>query len=103
MTGHRVPKVCRGLFLFTLVLFACSSDEEDKRKACERYRDHLVELRLADAPNAKVAAQHRDLIKQALGDDFISSCESGLTADQIRCGLVAVDSSAVLSCGAASE
>lgn len=105
MDGHSVQRVfVRGLLLFALVLLSCSSeDEDDKRRTCERYRDRIVELRLADAPNAKVAAEHRDLLKESLGDEFISSCESSMTIDELHCAMAADDSSAALACSTAAQ
>jgi hypothetical protein len=41
---------------------------------------------------------HRRALSQALGNDFVSSCEATLSPHQIDCALAATDSSAAARC-----
>jgi hypothetical protein len=75
------------------------SDSAHERR-CERLRDHLVDLRLVDT-NIDAEA-HRAAIKQALGDKFVATCATGLTASQVECALAASDSARALECTRAS-
>jgi hypothetical protein len=93
------------VFFAAIVFVACtsSSDVEVNRKSCERYLDHVVDLRLRDA-NKSVAEirQHRAAMKSALGEHFVASCEQ-LTSEQLTCALRATDSASAAACTHASS
>jgi len=77
---------------------ASSNDFEVSRKNCERYLDHVVDLRLRDANEPVVEVrQHQAAMKSALGERFIASCEQ-LTSEQLKCGLRATDSASAAAC-----
>jgi hypothetical protein len=83
-----------------LVFGACASRDEDGRaptKKCEQLRDHLVDLRLADAAGVDREA-HRKVMRQAMGDEFIASCTSSLSSAQVKCALAAGDLKSAESC-----
>jgi len=65
--------------------------------ACERARERLIDLRLADASEVDREA-HRDAMKRALGDSFVSGCTSSMTTAQVRCVLSAADSVSAATC-----
>lgn len=81
---------------------SCSSSQnadESREIQCTELRDHLVDLRLQDGagPGVDVEA-HRVAMKQALGADFITSCKTKLSENQIKCGLEAQQSSSIGEC-----
>jgi len=72
-------------------------------------RDHLIDIRLqptaeavgTDATRASsVAAQHREALTAALGEDFSQRCASSMSIAQIDCVLDAEDSEAIAACSA---
>lgn len=81
-------------------LFACSHGETVDRQKCLELRDHLIDVRLANAAGAEGVdlAQHRAAMKQALGEKFLSECEQHTTIAQLRCELKATDLDATRSC-----
>ncbi len=91
----------RVLLLF--VVAACAGDVEDEETAslpttpCERLRDHLVDLRLADAKGIDVEP-HRAAMKQAMGSSFLAACAKDLTSSQRDCAIAAADSNAAAQC-----
>jgi hypothetical protein len=85
-----------------LLCLGCSGDDEgdvtaSRRSRCSQLRDHLVELRLATATNVDVAA-HRAVMRRALGDEFVTRCETSTSEDVVNCALAATDSSAAAAC-----
>src|SRR5262245_16046238 len=93
--------IMRGLvLLFACNGAACNSAEDNEhasRVQCQRLRDHIVELRLANAKDIDVAA-HRRAMQQALGDDFLDDCAVSLDARYISCALGVANSDALGSC-----
>jgi hypothetical protein len=84
LTGlDAVPAVVRRVgparaWVLVLILVAACQDmpNEDDRaddKLCGALRDHLVDLRLANATGVDLAA-HRQAMKEALGGEFLTSC-----------------------------
>jgi len=73
------------------------NESEREQTPCERLRDHVVELRLADATGVDLVA-HREAMRQALGEDFIARCQSAMTERQIECTLDAADLETAASC-----
>lgn len=90
--------------LITLVVSSCaaSGDSGESRVAqCERLRDHLVDLRIG---NAKVDAEaHRAALRDALGDRFVDSCSSSVTAEQLQCALRADSAAKAVDCTKTAE
>jgi len=87
--------------LVVLALIAsCGGDDEpqgiSRETPCERLREHLIDLRLADAKNVDHAA-HREAMTQALGADFLASCQQ-LGDAEITCALDAPDAATASSC-----
>lgn len=92
----------RVIAVVAIVLCACSGGDDEATAAsrqarCERLRDHVIDLRLASATNVDVAA-HRQAMRQALGDDFVTACTGTMTEAQVDCALAAADSDAVTAC-----
>jgi len=87
------------LVLLALIASCGGDDDRDpptQETPCERLRDHLIELRLADARRIDRAA-HRDAMKQAMGDDFLASCAK-LDRAEIDCALDARDAITASAC-----
>ena len=89
-----------------IALAGCTADDgaaEPAARPCALLRDHVVDLRLANAQGApNDLALHREAMQRALGDDFVASCEKAMTASQIECGTGARDLAAVSACVAAA-
>jgi hypothetical protein len=85
------------LFLCISLVAACTADEPTPAQRCERVRDRLIDLRLANASGVDINA-HRIAMKHALGRDFIESCTTRMTTAQQRCVLDARDASAAMAC-----
>jgi hypothetical protein len=84
-------------------LAACGGDDETVEAApCEQMRDHLIDLQLADA-NSVDREAHREILKRSLGESFVSSCESSMSASQVGCVLRSDDSEAASACMTAGE
>ncbi|MFN0246895.1 MAG: hypothetical protein ACKV2T_08295 [Kofleriaceae bacterium] len=84
------------------LMVGCSGDagDEDEPRPrltpCEQLRDHLIDLRLADAVNVDKKA-HRESLRTAMGANFVESC-SKLGDDAIRCAMQANDSTTAAAC-----
>jgi hypothetical protein len=79
--------------------FSCSSDDDaetTRRSRCLRLRDHVIELRLVTQTNAR--EKHRAAMRDALGEEFVSHCESEITSDRLNCMLSAKDHDTVSKC-----
>lgn len=76
-------------------------DEDPARRVspCEQLRDHLIDLRLADAMHVDKDA-HREALRMAMGSDFLEGC-SKLSDDAISCVLEAHDSTTASACAGA--
>ncbi len=87
-----------------VALAACGHDIDDdeavSEQACERLRDHVVDVRLANATGVE-REPHRRALRQALGKGFVSSCVGSLSDAQLQCALKAPDSAAIAACQAA--
>jgi hypothetical protein len=69
---------------------------DPKWAACERLASHVVELRLAQLPDA--TGHHRRAAANALGAGFVESCRDGLEAEQVTCALDAHDDDELVAC-----
>lgn len=72
------------------------ADAVPRETPCEQLRDHLIDLRLADAKHVDQAA-HRDAMKQAMGGDFLASCAK-LGSPQINCVIESADLTSASAC-----
>ena len=89
--------------LQVLLLTACTSSVEEEpidTRRCERLRDHLVDLQVADIHIAAGIDReaHRRAMTAALGSSFVSSCVEKLTETQVDCALDTNDLAAVAAC-----
>lgn len=84
------------LAVMMLLVAACSGDDgaASRQARCERLRDHVIDLRLASVQNVNVEA-HREAMRRALGDDFVTSCAATMSDKKLTCALSASDSNAV--------
>lgn len=98
--GSRAPAEVRTLIvwlaMFCAALLGCADSEEPRARRCERFREHLIELRMEGLPEADRKA-HRAALHQALGERFTDECKE-LTSRQLSCGLAAKDISAAAAC-----
>jgi hypothetical protein len=81
---------------FALFFVGCANGESDAQR-CERVRDRLVELRLANAVEVDRDGL-RKTMRDALGDDFIARCREQMTAKQRSCVLDAADLPTATGC-----
>jgi hypothetical protein len=86
--------------LVFVVFAACASNDEFEvnRANCERYRDHLVDLRLRDSSASIDVRAHSAAMKQALGERVIDACEHQFSSPQLRCALRADDFADATAC-----
>lgn len=86
--------------LLLALVASCGGDDDPESSTnetpCERLRDHLIDLRLADAKHVDQAA-HRDAMKQSMGADFLESCAK-LDSSQVNCVLDAPDTTSASAC-----
>ena len=91
------------ILLFAFVV-SCGGDDDSESSAhetpCERLRDHLIDLRLADAKHVDQAA-HRDAMKQSMGAEFLASCAK-LDSAEVNCALDAPDTASASGCATRS-
>ena len=80
------------------VFLGCADENEGVPKQCERVRDRLIDLQLADAMHVNRDA-HRAVLRNALGPQFVSRCAESLTAKQRRCVIDARDLTSAQACG----
>jgi hypothetical protein len=83
-----------GLLLLIGACGTCGTDEEHDSPTpstpCERLRDHLVELRMADVRGVDVEP-HREAMKQAMGSTFLTTCAKDITSSQLGCAMASSD------------
>src|SRR5689334_3687666 len=77
-----------------------SDDDKPLHRQCEQLRDHVIDLRLASAgsDSGLNLEAHRTALRQAIGKEFTSSCETRMSREQIKCALAASDSAAANAC-----
>lgn len=83
--------------LLTIALASCSSDDAPPVTSCERLREHLVTLRLADATGVDRKA-HAEAMRSALGSDFVERCKESMSESEVKCVLKATDSTSASAC-----
>lgn len=91
-----------------MFIVGCSSGDDDgvdTRRRCEQLRDHMIDMRLGGletaAPSQKIdVAAHRAAMMQALGESFLSSCQTDFKPKQLDCALAAPDLNAITDCSA---
>lgn len=88
--------------LFASLVLGCGGgrDEGARTEACERMRDHLVELRLdgnRTVPDADLQ-QHRAALVAALGPQFIGNCVQQTSDEELDCLSAAANSEAARAC-----
>ena len=97
--------------LLTALLAGCGDDASDKdaetarAEDCRRVRDHLVDLRLAgSAALGKIELEkHRAALVTALGTQFMDSCTTTLSDQQVVCLLASGDSDDINACNTAAR
>lgn len=92
----------RGCLLVLLVACGtCGTDEEQDTPVpstpCERLRDHLIDLRMADVKGVDVEP-HREAMKQSMGTSFLASCAKDLSPSQLGCATASSDLGAAAQC-----
>lgn len=87
-----------------LLLSSCggADEEESAGSECERVRDRLIQLKLADASGVDEQA-HRNAMKTALGDDFLEQCNTALSSAERDCVLNATDAATAQACAASNR
>jgi hypothetical protein len=89
------------LFWGVVTLGGCQRGPSDTdpadRELCERFREHVVDLRLSNVSDVDVR-QHRALMIDAFGERFIDACTSSMTAAQVKCAVDAASSEDAETC-----
>ena len=80
-----------------LALSCGGGDDDVDASACERARDRVIDLRLADATGVDREA-HRDVMRRAIGDSFMSACAGSWSDSQVSCVLNAPDAATANAC-----
>lgn len=92
--------------LVIVVAFASTSgcgDESPPQQdhaACQRLRDHVVDLRVAEVDQDRDA--HRDALKRALGTEFMARCESQ-PRSRFDCEMKATNIDGLRSCATSEQ
>lgn len=90
-------RVALGVISF---IVACSSsdDVDVDRRRCEKLRDHMVELRLHDVKSGIDVRAHKEAMKRALGERFVTGCMKELSPSELQCHLRARDLATATAC-----
>jgi hypothetical protein len=72
-------------------------EHDELSRHCGQMRDHLVDLRLADATGMD-RKRHRELMRNVLDDDFVRNCSRTMTMKEIECVLGAASSESTTAC-----
>lgn len=92
-----------------LLVAACNGDDESDKagrtEQCERLRDHLIDVRLAGSESLGTIEleKHRAILTTAMGAQFLETCSSTLSDQQIGCLLAAGKSDDLNGCSASSS
>lgn len=88
----------RRVVVTVALIFACGDDRPDAKPEtrCEQLREHLIDLRLADAMHVDKDA-HREALRGSMGNEFLTSCAK-LSDQVVACGLTASDSTTAAAC-----
>jgi hypothetical protein len=76
-------------------------EDETLRRRCSELREHVVDLRVASATVDR--EQHRNALRNALGDRFVADCVGSYTVAAVECGLAAHDNDEIATCLGAGE
>jgi hypothetical protein len=91
-----MPHFAAGALFIVLATGGCGSSDEPEVNPCERLREHVLDVSLAD-----VAGVDREQHRAALGASmttFVSTCTDRLSEHQITCALVAPTTVAIAAC-----
>jgi hypothetical protein len=90
----------RIILAFVCAAGACADDPPRPqgldRSACERMREHMVDVRLEGVVDQRDA--HRQALVAALGDDFVTRCETTTSRAAHDCVLAATSIDSIRSC-----
>ena len=79
----------RWVFASIVVVAACgggsSAPSESPRQSCEKYREHLLDVRLRGVSEHR--EEHRAALRATLGDDFVARCEQDKTQADLDCAM----------------
>jgi hypothetical protein len=85
--------------MLMIAIGACTSSNDDAvdQRRCTQLRDHLIDLRLKGLEDVDIAS-HRRALTQALGDEFVASCQQSIAWGELKCMLDAADQETAESC-----
>jgi hypothetical protein len=83
-----------------VVLAACGSEpspeQESAQPSCEKYREHLLDVRVASLSTHR--EKHRAALARSLGDGFVADCERRLTQADLDCAMAATTTEQLHAC-----
>jgi hypothetical protein len=85
------------VIVIAMILAGCAGEQESPACRCEKMRDHIVDLQLADTSGI-ARTKHRDAMRRALGPEFIENCQRSYSAAQVRCVLNATSKASARAC-----
>ena len=97
-------RVSRVVLFAMLFVVACDESEdaaaigEDDvlQRRCSELREHVVDLRVASATVDR--EQHRNALRNALGDKYVNDCVHTYTVGAIECALATRDNDEIAQC-----
>lgn len=79
------------------LLFACGGSEREAPQArCEQVREHMIGLQLSSHGAARET--HANVMRRAMGTEFVTSCVRSMKPAQVDCILAAKEAKAALAC-----
>lgn len=85
----------RALVAALLATAACGSSPSPESR-CDQVREHLIDLQLPKSDSAR--ERHADVMRRAMGEEFIANCAQTISATQARCVLDASSAKQAMAC-----
>ena len=101
MCRHRLllrvlPHFAASALITVFAAAGCGTSDEPEVNPCERLREHVLDVSLADVAGVD-REQHRAALAAAMSD-FVTTCSATLNATQISCGLHAPTQTDLSTC-----
>ncbi len=87
--------LCGVRILLIAIVASCDHTSFSVEQRCKEVREHLVELHLRDDVNRDA---HADVVRRAMGDQFVASCSRSMTKSEMTCIVDANSEGAARAC-----